>query len=379
MVIASGKRVASPKPVWNATVQGDKLVTLNLMVAGATGQGKSTFINNLLYEFSGQNIPCGDATSREDWLKDPTNFRHTTTPRENDTANGYEQVSYTVQDTPGYGDGYNVEEQVFDIVNYVIQLQYDYHAQEMDNVPTDDIKDFRIDACLFFINPHRFQDNDLSFLRELSKVANIVPIIAKADSMTREELHAYKSKIWNDIKVKGGTELYENMLSTENLFKTHGFSKLVEQDKLKYHHMTVDGVMRTNPGDPACEGVLSPFGVICHNAANRSVKTFEPRRAYPWGTAEAFNCEHCDFYFLKFLLLKGSFGNLKKRTRNIYEQYVKRLKGRFFLKRWFHAFRTTFIGTTRTSANLPFNKPPAKRRQIENATDTTPSPKRQKN
>lgn len=58
------------------------------------------------------------------------------------------------------------------------------------------IQDTRIHCCLFFINPtgHSLRPIDIIVMKKLSEVVNVVPVIAKADSLTLEERDAFKQK-----------------------------------------------------------------------------------------------------------------------------------------------------------------------------------------
>jgi septin family protein len=59
------------------------------------------------------------------------------------------------------------------------------------------ILDTRIHCCLYFINPtgHSLRPIDLIVMKKLSEVVNVVPVIAKADSLTLEERESFKEKV----------------------------------------------------------------------------------------------------------------------------------------------------------------------------------------
>ena len=59
---------------------------------------------------------------------------------------------------------------------------------------TDDVteaekkeNDTRIHCCLYFIAPHRMKRIDVEFITTLSEYVVVVPVIAKADTMTQSE------------------------------------------------------------------------------------------------------------------------------------------------------------------------------------------------
>ncbi len=59
------------------------------------------------------------------------------------------------------------------------------------------IQDTRIHCCLYFINPtgHSLRPVDVIVMKKLSEVVNLISVIAKADSMTIEEMDAFKLKL----------------------------------------------------------------------------------------------------------------------------------------------------------------------------------------
>ena len=52
--------------------------------------------------------------------------------------------------------------------------------------------DRMIHCCLYFIAPHRLKHIDIAFMRALHRKVNIVPIIAKSDTMTTKEKEEFK-------------------------------------------------------------------------------------------------------------------------------------------------------------------------------------------
>jgi septin 3/9/12 len=67
------------------------------------------------------------------------------------------------------------------------------------------IQDTRIHCCLFFINPtgHSLRPIDVIVMKKLSEVVNVVPVIAKADSLTLEERETFKQKVWKTCLLCG--------------------------------------------------------------------------------------------------------------------------------------------------------------------------------
>jgi septin family protein len=59
------------------------------------------------------------------------------------------------------------------------------------------IQDTRIHCCLYFVNPtgHSLRPIDVIVMKKLSEVVNVVPVIAKADTLTLDERDAFKVKV----------------------------------------------------------------------------------------------------------------------------------------------------------------------------------------
>jgi len=59
------------------------------------------------------------------------------------------------------------------------------------------IPDTRIHAALYFIAPtgHTLKAIDIVVMKRLSEVVNVVPVIAKSDSLTLEEREAFKQRV----------------------------------------------------------------------------------------------------------------------------------------------------------------------------------------
>lgn len=64
------------------------------------------------------------------------------------------------------------------------------------------IQDTRIHCCVYFIAPggHSLKPIDVIVMKKLSEVVNVVPIIAKADSLTLEEREIYKQRIRAELE-----------------------------------------------------------------------------------------------------------------------------------------------------------------------------------
>ncbi|NXD67111.1 SEP10 protein, partial [Eolophus roseicapillus] len=115
------------------------------------------------------------------------------------------------------------------IVDY-IDAQFEAYLQEELKIKRSlfNYHDSRIHVCLYFISPtgHSLKSLDLLTMRRLdSKVrllsrVNIIPIIGKADSITKSELQNFKNKIMFEL-VSNGIQIYQFPTDDETVSKTN--------------------------------------------------------------------------------------------------------------------------------------------------------------
>ncbi|KAJ3408248.1 54S ribosomal protein L39, mitochondrial [Chytridiales sp. JEL 0842] len=249
-----------------------------------SGLGKTTFMNTLF------NAPLNEEKNVENLGSTKTVSIQPTT---------YELVEdgvvlhLTVIDTPGFGDQLNRETNFQPIIEY-IDTQYERYLQaERSQEMRRDIIDTRVHALLYFIPPtgsSGLRDLDIEFLQRLCTKTNVVPVIAKADALTPEEAPLFKKLILRDFE-KHDIRVYPT------------------------HHAED----RENVADFER---LMPFSVIGSDdlvdVGGKKVRG----RSYRWGSVQVENADHCDFIYLRELLIRSNLQDLIETTHNIhYAQY----------------------------------------------------------
>jgi septin 7 len=91
-----------------------------------------------------------------------------------------------------------------------IESRFDAYLEAENKPHRTNIIDNRIHACIYFIQPtgHSLKPLDIEFMRRLhSKVlpfllviliqVNLIPVIAKADTLTDDEVIAFKKRVCN--------------------------------------------------------------------------------------------------------------------------------------------------------------------------------------
>ncbi|EFP03233.1 hypothetical protein GCK72_001985 [Caenorhabditis remanei] len=261
-----------------------------LMVVGRSGLGKSTFINTLfLAEIN--NLSEQDLISTE---------AHPSTVRVEEKLVKLVENSVTLQltlvDTPGFGDAVNNSKCWEPIVNYVESKFFEQFCEETRIDRQEKIVDKCVHLCLYFIEPsgHGLKAIDIELMKHIHGRVNIVPVIAKADCLTREELRRFKEQIVKDAEAAE--------------IKLYKFPELEDPTADK---ATADKLRK-----------ILPFAIIGSNSLKEQHGRRIRYREYPWGTVEVENMEHNDFLTLRDMIIRTNLIDMIDVTRNVhYENF----------------------------------------------------------
>ncbi|XP_027817527.2 septin-12 isoform X2 [Ovis aries] len=220
----------------------------NIMVVGQSGLGKSTMVNTLFKSKIWKSTMPGLRVPMPQTLQ-----LHSVTHVIEE--NGV-KLKLTVTDTPGFGDQINN------------------------------------DKCL--------RPLDLEFLQRLCRAVNVVPVIARADSLTIEEREAFRHRIQDDLKTHS-IEVYPQKSFDEDINDKILNSKIRER---------------------------IPFAVVGADREHMVNGRCVLGRKTKWGIIEVENMAHCEFPLLRDLLIRSHLQDLKDITHNVhYENYrIIRLK-----------------------------------------------------
>ncbi|CAI8016184.1 Septin-7 [Geodia barretti] len=259
-----------------------------LMVVGQSGLGKSTLINSLfmsdIYE---------DSTYNGSGIRMPktTQIRSSTVH----VQEGGVHLELTVIDTPGFGDVVDNSQCWKPITEHVNSLFEEFLNAES-RVIREAMEDRRVHVCLYFIAPtgHGLKQVDIEFMKELCEKVNVIPVIAKADTLTPEECSRFKKTIMNEI--------HENGIKIYQFPDSEG-----DEEEAAANKKLRDAI---------------PFAVVGSNTVVEVSGKKVRGRLYPWGVAEVDNLSHCDFTTLRNMLVRTHMQDLKDVTDNVhYENY----------------------------------------------------------
>lgn len=274
--------------------------SLNLMVVGESGLGKATLVNTLFNrEILSNEVEneeedaAASAASAPGEEEIAVNIKSHRADIEEDGV----KLKLNVITAPGFGEAVNNTNSWKPIVDE-INSRFDSYLEAESRVNRSTINDERVHALLYFIEPtgHSLRSLDIALMKQVHEKVNLIPVIAKSDTLTDEEIDLFKQRILDDIKYQG--------------VKT-----FVPQD---YENDDEETVMNT-------QQILSkmPFAVV---GSTKEVETPDGRvvrgRRYPWGVIEVDNEEHNDFIKLRQLLVRNFLEELKESTSNVlYERY----------------------------------------------------------
>ncbi|XP_077381896.1 septin 9b isoform X3 [Festucalex cinctus] len=267
---------------------------LNIMVVGQSGLGKSTLMNTL---FKSKVSRKSAAPNPEDRIPKTVEIKSIS----HDIEEKGVRMKLTVIDTPGFGDQINNENCWQPIMKF-INDQYEAYLQEEINIDRKKrIPDSRVHCCIYFIPPtgHCLRPLDVEFMKRLSKVVNIVPVIAKADTLTLEERDYFKQTIREGLRAND-IDVYP-----QKEFDEDAEDRMIN-DKIRE---------------------MIPFAVVGSDQEYQENGKRILGRRTKWGTIEVENIAHCEFAYLRDLLIRTHMQNIKDITGSIhYETYrVRRL------------------------------------------------------
>ncbi|OXB76670.1 UNVERIFIED_CONTAM: hypothetical protein H355_008709 [Colinus virginianus] len=245
--------------------------SFNILCVGETGIGKSTLMNTLF----NTTFETEEASHYESAVR--------LRPRTYDLQESNVHLKLTIVDAVGFGDQINKDERQVSyrpIVEY-IDTQFENYLQEELKIRRSlyNYHDTRIHVCLYFITPtgHSLKSLDLVTMKKLDSKVNIIPIIAKADTISKSELHKFKIKIMSEL-VSNGVQIYQFPTDDEAVAEINSVMNLVRA------------------------------------------------RQYPWGVVQVENESHCDFVKLREMLIRVNMEDLREQTHTRHYELYRRCK-----------------------------------------------------
>ncbi|KAJ3126738.1 cell division control protein [Nowakowskiella sp. JEL0407] len=266
---------------------------------GRTGLGKSTLVNTI---FASHLIDSKLPKKAQEATRQTTEIVNVTHVIEEKSV----KLKLTITDTPGYGDQVNNENCWEPIVKYIKEQYSAYLRKEL--TPTRDrrIPDTRVHCVLFFIAPtgHALAPLDIIVMKKISENCNVIPIIAKSDSLTLEERIAFKRRIKEEIEFHG-IKLYPYIDIDDDVILTDSDrveKQMVQQIRDMIPFAVVGSERNVVVDGKAVRGRRTRFGII--NVENEA---------------------HCEFVALRNFLTRTHLQDMIETTAQIhYEAFRTR-------------------------------------------------------
>ncbi|KAG0303071.1 hypothetical protein BGZ98_007004 [Dissophora globulifera] len=363
------------------------------MVAGYSGLGKTSFIRTLYGTFklrasasSGLKNKSSSANIQGDSTSDKPPTSSSSTPNNSNgtgikphgskesiayatgqlerTLNsfealfeieeGSEKINVTLVDTPGFvGSDEVIDAHCDEILRY-LEYQFDLTLAEERKVRRNPkAVDNQIHACLYFIDHSSprlgLSDADVRILKRLGTRVNLIPVIARADTLTRAQAKRMKQAILKDaahhqiqffqfLSPKLAKRLLAQQQGDEEGYKKKRSSRQGpgddeednEQDDEEEEEEEEDD--DEDDWDPefleekANLQSLVPFTAIAQEEDGVEIRDSKGRiiqgREFPWGVLNCLDSNHCDLDSLRSALLSSHRQELKEITYGyFYEKY----------------------------------------------------------
>ena len=181
------------------------------------------------------------------------------------------------------------------IVDY-IESKYEEYLNAESRVQRQPIRDNRVHVCLYFIQPsgHGLKPLDIEFMKRLHDKVNVIPILAKADTMTPDECVYFKKQVtfiscanqlhifflvWNAIS----DSIFVGILNFA-FFSLQVLNEIAQHKIKIYEFPDVDDEELRKEQRGLRDRV--PFAVVGSNTVVEVEGRKVRGRRYPWGVVE---------------------------------------------------------------------------------------------
>ncbi|RPB26565.1 hypothetical protein L211DRAFT_856249 [Terfezia boudieri ATCC MYA-4762] len=358
----------------------------NILVIGARNSGKTSFIQFLQQSLAvkpSKNDPPMEPTPEEAPVPSKSTFIKTYLETEIDG----ERIGLTLWDSQGFEKNI-VDLQLRETIAFIESKFEESFTEETKVVRAPGVRDTHIHCAFHLIDPARLEssiirattsnssangnilsgglddDLDLQVLKGLRGKTTVVPVISKADTITSAHMNVLKHLVRTSLKSQGLDPLEALEIDLEaygitpspippNMYTASPEPKEQTNGGRSAEENTEDGIIDEDEeeGDdertptrrravsraslettstsatenPMTNVEFLPLSVI-------SPDSYEPGaigRKFPWGFADPFNAEHCDFLRLKEAVFNEWRGELRESSREIwYENWrTSRLSG----------------------------------------------------
>ncbi|KAK7743821.1 hypothetical protein SLS53_003840 [Cytospora paraplurivora] len=277
-----------------------------------------------------------------------------------------ERVGLTLWDSEGLEKNV-VDLQLREMSAFIESKFEDTFAEEMKVVRSPGVQDTHIHAVFLVLDPARLdrnisaasvlaangngkyhpisrlvgsldEDLDLQVLRTLQGKTTVIPVISKADTITTKHMAVLKKTVWDSLKMADMDPLEVLDLEYDE-YESAQSTRIPEEAEESDEDSNVEGYERDEGKDLPTQGNKTRGSKRQSNGSVRRTRTsdepkqddipfipmsiispdiYEPEvigRKFPWGFADPYNEEHCDFSRLKDSVFGEWRGELREASR----------------------------------------------------------------
>lgn len=352
----------------------------NVLVIGARHSGKTSFINFLKtslalspkkqpYRVSNDDTPPPSARHN-------SNFTHHYQEMEVDS----ERVGLTLWDSQGLEKGV-VDLQLRDISNFVESKFDDTFLEEVKVARSHGVQDTHIHCVFLILDPAKLDQNlhaaqlgaagqmingriskvprivgaldedfDLQVMKTLQGKTVVVPVISKADTITTAHMAFLKKKVWESMKRANLDPLEALNLNeeddsdrieeadedghsdTDSAAGSPTTAHTEDSDTMPDHavpHSKRSAHHKRQPSNLSISMMDSgyvPLSILSPDEYSLDPKQGPVGRKFPWGFADPFNADHCDFVKLKDAVFGEWRSDLREASREKFYEAWRTLR-----------------------------------------------------
>ncbi|KIW15470.1 hypothetical protein PV08_05516 [Exophiala spinifera] len=343
----------------------------NILIIGARNSGKTSFLNFLKRSLAlpprKQAVRAPDGDTPPSSARPNPYFVHHYQEIEIDS----ERIGLTLWDSQGLDKGV-VDLQMRDMANFVESKFDDTFIEEMKVIRAPGVRDTHIHCVFFILDPARLdaninasqegsnaheagrlgkaprivgaldEDFDIQVMKALSGKTTVIPVISKADTITTAHMAFLKQKVSKSLKKAGLDPLEALSFEAEDSDEDRLDER--DEDENSSEAESRDGSARsdddsdTNPpapnakratphkrqssnmsmGDPTLDSGFVPWSIISPDKYSLEAKDGPVGRQFPWGFADPYNLEHCDFVKLKDAVFAEWRSELREASREVF-------------------------------------------------------------
>ncbi|KAH6607366.1 septin aspe [Trichoderma cornu-damae] len=322
----------------------------NILILGSQNSGKTSFLEFLKTALA---LPPKKLSKKldEDVFQTPIPPVGNFIPHYLETEIEGERVGLTLWDSEGLEKNV-VDLQLREMSAFLESKFEETFAEEMKVVRSPGVRDTHIHAAFYVMDPSRLDRNiavaksaasrngfsngghgrarapgaldeevDLQVLRTLQHKTTVIPVISKADTITTKHMAILRKAVWDSIKSA-------NLDPLEALGLDEDSSSIIEEED---DDASAEKAEKT-PASPGHAKRLSSNSIRRHKSQEAakdeeppllplsiiSPDLYEPGivgRQFPWGFADPYNEEHCDFLRLKEAVFTEWRAELREASR----------------------------------------------------------------